>query len=117
MRLISIDPVLLKPNPHNPRRTAAPALSDQQLTVNIAEVGLLQPPLVRDTADGMTIVAGQGRRSGRACPAGWLISGESRSSTELPSKRHRQPGNRSFGSDRERQEVATCRVSETVLNI
>src|SRR5580658_6313468 len=61
MRLISIDPVLLKPNPHNPRRTAALALSDQQLTVNIAEVGLLQPPLVRDTEDGMTIVAGHRR--------------------------------------------------------
>jgi ParB/RepB/Spo0J family partition protein len=61
MQLISIDPALLKPNPHNPRRTAAPALSDQQLTVNIAEVGLLQPPLVRDTEDGMTIVAGHRR--------------------------------------------------------
>jgi ParB family transcriptional regulator, chromosome partitioning protein len=62
MRLISIDPGLLKPNPHNPRRTAAPALSDQQLAVNIDEVGLLQPPLVRELADGTTMIVAGHRR-------------------------------------------------------
>ncbi|MEA2755032.1 MAG: hypothetical protein QOJ54_1321 [Aliidongia sp.] len=65
MELIHIDPKLLSSGPVDPRRTAAPALSDQQLAVNIAKVGLLQPPLARRTEDGVKIIAG--RRRVAAC--------------------------------------------------
>jgi ParB/RepB/Spo0J family partition protein len=61
MYLASLDPRILKPNPNNPRRTAAPAMSDEQLAANIRDIGLLQPPLARDTPDGMTIIVGHRR--------------------------------------------------------
>jgi ParB/RepB/Spo0J family partition protein len=61
MYLASLDPRTLKPNPNNPRRTAAPAMSDEQLAANIREIGVLQPPLARDRPEGMTIIVGHRR--------------------------------------------------------
>ena len=61
MELRDEDPKLLIPNPYNPRRTAAPAMSDQQLRASIASFGLLQPPLCRDTEAGLRIIAGSRR--------------------------------------------------------
>lgn len=61
MELRFADPKSLKFNPHNPRRTAAPALSDEQLTANIRQIGLLQPPLTREQPDGVMVVVGERR--------------------------------------------------------
>ncbi len=63
MQLRHVDPRILLPNPNNPRRTAAPAGYDQQLTASIRETnGPIQPPVVRLQDDGsLMIVAGHRR--------------------------------------------------------
>ena len=63
MQLRRVDPRILLPNPNNPRRTAAPAGYDQQLTASIRETnGPIQPPVVRLQDDGsLMIVAGHRR--------------------------------------------------------
>ncbi len=61
MELRTVDPRSLKFNPNNPRKTAAPAVSDEQLSTNIRQVGLLQPPLTREIQDGLMIVIGERR--------------------------------------------------------
>ncbi len=63
MQLRRVDPRVLLPNPNNPRRTAAPAGYDQQLTASIRETnGPIQPPVVRvQEAGKLMIVAGHRR--------------------------------------------------------
>ena len=63
MQLRRVDPRVLLPNPNNPRRTAAQASFDQQLTASIRETnGPIQPPVVRLQDDGaLTIIAGHRR--------------------------------------------------------
>ncbi|HEV2673331.1 MAG TPA: ParB N-terminal domain-containing protein [Aliidongia sp.] len=61
MELRIADPRTLLFNPKNPRRTAAPAVSDEQLATNIRQIGLLQPPLTRQTGDGLSIIVGERR--------------------------------------------------------
>lgn len=61
MELRITDPKSLKFNPDNPRKTAAPVLSDELLTANIREIGLLQPPLTRAIGDDLMIVVGERR--------------------------------------------------------
>ncbi len=63
MQLRRVDPRVLLPNPNNPRRTAAQAGFDQQLTASIRETnGPIQPPVVRLQDDGaLTIIAGHRR--------------------------------------------------------
>ena len=57
----TVDPRTLKFNPNNPRKTAAPAISDEQLAANIREIGLLQLPLTRENDDGLMIIIGERR--------------------------------------------------------
>ena len=63
MQLRRVDPRVLLPNPNNPRRTAAQAGFDQQLTASIRETnGPIQPPVVRlQDGDALMIVAGHRR--------------------------------------------------------
>ncbi len=61
MHLRTVDPRLLQSNPANPRRTAPPALSDEQLAANIAAIGIIQPPLVRQVGDELLIIVGERR--------------------------------------------------------
>ncbi|HET9148672.1 MAG TPA: ParB N-terminal domain-containing protein [Acetobacteraceae bacterium] len=61
MELRKADPATLKLNPGNPRRTAAPAQSDEQLAANIKECGLIQPPLTFEEDGALTVIAGARR--------------------------------------------------------
>jgi ParB family chromosome partitioning protein len=61
MELRKADPASLKLNPANPRRIAAPALSDEQLAANIRECGLIQPPLTFEEEGALTVIAGSRR--------------------------------------------------------
>lgn len=70
MRLSFADPRSLAFNPDNPRRTPASPMSDEQLAANIKELGVLQPPLVREKPDGaLTVILGE-RRVKAAISAG-----------------------------------------------
>ncbi len=60
--LRSVDPTLILPNPDQPRRTAAPTAMDDQLLGSIKAVGIIQPPRVKETPDGLMIVTGDRRR-------------------------------------------------------
>lgn len=63
MQLRSVDPRILLDNPNNPRRTAAHAVHDQQLLASIRDSnGPLQPPTVREQADGSLVVVYGHRR-------------------------------------------------------
>ena len=44
--LRKVCPLLLKPNPHNPRITPPPAAMDEQLLASIKAIGIIQPPVV-----------------------------------------------------------------------
>jgi ParB family chromosome partitioning protein len=59
--LRSVDPRILQPNPHNPRRTPASPAMDEQLLASIKAVGIIQPPCVTDTDGKLTIVVGSRR--------------------------------------------------------
>lgn len=61
MELRTVDPRCLKPNPNNPRRTPAGPHADEQLTANIKDIGIIQPPVVREDQDDLVIVAGERR--------------------------------------------------------
>ena len=63
MELRYVDPRTLKPNPNNPRRVKPDPEADAQLTANIREVGLIQPPLVREINGNLEIRAGDRRRA------------------------------------------------------
>jgi hypothetical protein len=61
MELRKADPASLKLNPGNPRRTAAPTQSDEQLAANVKECGLIQPPLTFEEDGVLTVIAGSRR--------------------------------------------------------
>ena len=44
--LRKVCPLLLKPNPHNPRITPPPAAMEEQLLASIKAIGIIQPPIV-----------------------------------------------------------------------
>ena len=67
--LRSVDPRSLITNPNNPRRTATPKAMDDQLIASIRAIGIIQPPLVKETEAGLEIVAGN-RRNNCAIVAG-----------------------------------------------
>lgn len=72
MNLIQVDPKTLVPNPANPRLTKPDAGYDAQLTANIREIGLIQPPIVREI-DGKLVIKAGDRRT-RACIAAGLAT-------------------------------------------
>ena len=61
MELRNVDPRTLKPNPANPRRSAAGEHPDAQMVANIRAVGIVHPPLVREDGKALVIVAGHHR--------------------------------------------------------
>jgi hypothetical protein len=69
MKLITIDPRALKPNPDPMRRTPATPQADALLLATIKAVGIVQPPIVspqQDGGNGYTIqygIAASRRRS------------------------------------------------------
>src|SRR5260370_6713708 len=52
MRLITVDPRALKPNPDPTRRTAAAPQADALLLATIKAVGIVQPPIILPQQDG-----------------------------------------------------------------
>ncbi|NHN86514.1 ParB/RepB/Spo0J family partition protein [Acetobacter musti] len=62
MELREVDPKTLLDNPENPRTAAPNETEDRQLALNVKAVGIIHPPLVRETPDGLMIVAGHRRR-------------------------------------------------------
>ena len=65
MDLRMVDPKTLVPNPNNPRRIATDAAYEAQLLASIREIGLTQPPVVRESDGKLVIKAGD--RRARAC--------------------------------------------------
>ncbi len=59
--LRSVDPRTLQSNPNNPRRTPASPAMDEQLLASIKAVGIIQPPCVTPSGDGLMIVVGNRR--------------------------------------------------------
>ena len=64
MELRSVDPRTLAFNPDNPRRCQANEAADRQMADSIRIVGILQPPIVKQTSDGLEIVYGERRTRG-----------------------------------------------------
>ena len=64
MELRSVDPRTLAFNPDNPRRSPSNEAADRQLADSIRIVGILQPPIVKQTSDGLEIVYGERRARG-----------------------------------------------------
>ena len=62
MKLIEINPKLLRDNPQNPRRTTAGAEADAVLLANVQAVGILQPPTAREIDGKVVLIAGHRRR-------------------------------------------------------
>ena len=56
MQLRSVDPRHLAFNPANPRRSAANDHADQQMAESIRIVGILQPPIVKETPAGLETI-------------------------------------------------------------
>ena len=67
--LRSVDPRTLLPNPNNARRTTVPPAMDEQMVASIKIVGIIQPPCVNPTENGLTIDVGS-RRVKNAITAG-----------------------------------------------
>lgn len=67
MELRDVDPRTLKQNPDNPRNIKPDQAHEDQLAANIKEVGLVQPPIVREINGDLVIRCGDRRR--RACIA------------------------------------------------
>jgi ParB-like chromosome segregation protein Spo0J len=67
--LRSVDPRTLQPNPNNHRRTPVPPAMDEQLLASIKAVGIIQPPCVSVTDNGVDDrdrqSPGEGRDQGR----------------------------------------------------
>ncbi len=64
MELRSVDPRTLAFNPSNPRRSPANEAADRQMAESIRIVGILQPPIVKATENGLEIVYGERRARG-----------------------------------------------------
>ncbi|MGE3738208.1 MAG: ParB/RepB/Spo0J family partition protein [Geminicoccaceae bacterium] len=64
MELRSVDPRTLAFNPANPRRSPANEAADRQMAESIRIVGILQPPIVKATQDGLEILFGERRARG-----------------------------------------------------
>jgi ParB family chromosome partitioning protein len=64
MELRTVDPRTLIVNPENPRRSPASPVADEQMAASIKVVGIIQPPIVKETADGLEIVYGERRVKG-----------------------------------------------------
>lgn len=62
MKLIKIDPRLLRDNPDNPRRTASSPDANAALLANVRAVGILQPPIARERDEEVVLIAGHRRR-------------------------------------------------------
>jgi ParB family transcriptional regulator, chromosome partitioning protein len=67
--LRKVCPLLLKPNPHNPRITPPPAAMDEQLLASIKAIGIIQPPVVVEK-DGELVIKAGTRRVCAAIAAG-----------------------------------------------
>ena len=61
MELRTVDPRTLAENPDNPRRKAAPDQADQQMAATARAIGILQPPVVRETEAGLMTIDGHRR--------------------------------------------------------
>ncbi|MDR3535226.1 MAG: ParB/RepB/Spo0J family partition protein [Acetobacteraceae bacterium] len=70
--LRSVDPRTLLKNPNNPRRTLASPAMDEQLAASIIAVGIIHPPSVKQTPDGLLIEVGS-RRVKAAIKAGLQV--------------------------------------------
>ena len=64
MELRTVDPRTLAENPDNPRRKAAPDQADQQMAATARVIGILQPPVVRETEAGLMTIDGHRRVRG-----------------------------------------------------
>ena len=64
MELRTVDARTLIENPDNPRRKSPPDHADQQMAASIREIGVLQPPVVRDVAEGLMTKYGHRRVRG-----------------------------------------------------
>ena len=64
MELRTVDPRTLVVNPDNPRRSAANPVADEQMAAAIKVVGIIQPPVVKETPAGLEIVVGERRAKG-----------------------------------------------------
>ena len=64
MELRTVDPPSLIVKPENPRRSPASPDADAQMAASIRVVGIIQPPIVRQTAAGLEIVYGERRVKG-----------------------------------------------------
>ena len=62
--LRKVCPLLLKPNPHNPRITPPPTAMDEQLLASIKAIGIIQPPIVVEK-DGELVI--------KAAPAAYAL--------------------------------------------
>ncbi len=64
MELRTVDPRSLVFNPNNPRRSPASPAADAQMAASIQVIGIIQPPIVKQTAAGLEIVYGERRVKG-----------------------------------------------------
>jgi ParB family chromosome partitioning protein len=62
MELRYVDPRSLKPNPENTRNIKPDPAYDAQLAANIREIGLIQPPTVREIDGELVVKTGDRRR-------------------------------------------------------
>ena len=67
--LRKVCPLLLKPNPHNPRITPPATAMDEQLLASIKAIGIIQPPVVVEK-DGELVIKAGTRRVCAAIAAG-----------------------------------------------
>ena len=64
MELRTVDPRTLADNPDNPRRNAPPDHADQQMAATARSIGIVEPPVVRETDGGLMIIDGHRRKRG-----------------------------------------------------
>ncbi|MGI5940259.1 MAG: ParB/RepB/Spo0J family partition protein [Thermoleophilia bacterium] len=69
--VIDLPADIIRPNPRQPRRTIEPEALEE-LAGSIAEVGIVQPVIVRPVADGYELIAGE-RRWRAAQKAGFMV--------------------------------------------
>ncbi len=76
VELKTVDPRTLAENPANPRRKAPPDHADQQMAATARHIGILQPPVVRETAGQLMTVVGHRRVRGAIAaglPEIWVL--------------------------------------------